>query len=297
MSAEEASVRLDGTGSAAGNLRLLPQFEKDRHVLTTADGIRALDNIWLGYDPGWDHPFGLTCLVVGPEHPTRLRLTWCHCERNKTLEYVADCIAGFLDGRVVEAFVFDPASKRTEHGRGQSMAFQMEQLLAARKVRSERGILYGRNRYEDTLPLLQRYLSPLSAVTSADPLLVFDRPTDTNGVGRAVEQFLKYRKRHNVGEGNHPPMGAIVYKQDDDLVDPIRYIVSRMPQYCQRRAHDVDMWHHTKQLVANVQDKTTILDTDDDAMKIHKARLAACQKYPDSSHHSLPSMPTGNLTW
>jgi hypothetical protein len=176
------------------------------------------------------------------------------------------------------------------------MAFQMEQLLAARKVKSERGILYGRNRYEDTLPLLQRYLS-VSVGSSERPLLVFDRPDDTNGVGRAVEQFLKYRKKHNTGEGNHPPMGAVVFKQDDDLVDPIRYIVSRMPQYVSRRPHESDLWLAKAPLIQKVLDPITAHPDDDPGTIMHKLRLKACQNYPETSNSSLPSMQTGRLTW
>jgi len=293
MSEEEGSIRLDGTGSAAGNLRLLPQFSQTRHVLETSKGIGVNDNIWIGYDPGWDHPFGLVSLVTGPEHPTRLRLVWALAERNKTLDYVADCIAHYLDGRVAEAFVFDPASKRTEHGRGESMAYQMEKLLAARYVKSERGILYGRNRYEDTLPLLQSYLSSPGEDV---PKLVFDAPTPENGVGRAIEQFLKYRKKATNQEGNHPPMGAMVFKQDDDLVDPVRYIVSRQPQYVQRNPHQQNAFNYERSVIYP-KDAPIDPSTMEPGMLVHLARLKATDNYPISGSIQFGQMETGRLNW
>lgn len=292
MSVEEASVRLDGVGSAAGNLRILPYFSVDKHVSPITQGIRQNDNIWLGYDPGWDHPFGLVALTCTPEHPTGLRLVWALAERNKTLDYVADRISEFLDGRTAEALVFDPAAKRTEHGRGESMAYQLEQLLAKRNVKSERGILYGRNRYEDTIPLLQRYLQPQSGES---PYLIFDQPTPENGVARAVEQFLKYRRKSTNTEGNHPPMGATVFKQDDDLVDPIRYIVSRQPQYVQRASHPVNAWNYERNVYCPPKPQET--GPIDEGLRVHLLRIKATDSYPDSARSPFPTMPTGRLLW
>lgn len=291
MSEDEASIRLDGTGSAAGNLRIFPRFSVDRNVLPETLGIRPLDNIWLGWDPGWDHPSGLIALIVGPEHVSRLRLSWALAIRNKTIEYIADVFAEFLDGRVAEAFVFDPAAKRTEQGRGQSLAFQMEQCLAAKKIKTERGILFGRNRYEDTIPLMDRYICPQSSDT---PYLVIDQPTETNGTARAIEQLMKYRRKATNVEGNHPPMGATVFKQDDDLVDPIRYIISRQPQYVARRPHSQELFVEKRRILISNEVPQPELSED---MKMHLARLKMTDAYPISSNVPFAQLPTGRLLW
>lgn len=277
MSEHAAAVRLDGTAGAMDDVVIFRhQLDSDRHRMAEPYEPSPLDNIWVGWDPGWDHPFGLLFMAVSPDNPMRLTVWKAINGRRRTLDHIANEIATTLDGRMVEAFVFDPAAKKTEHSRGQSVAYQMEQLLDQMGVRSHRGILYGRNRYEDTIPAMQRYFDPSPQDRSVEALIRIggDHPTQFNGCGQVWEQLCKYRRKVDTSQLR----GHNIHKHDDEFVDLIRYIISREPSWCHRPPNhrkSIPMAHAelTLRPAPSKPDPLAITADMPDDVKIHRMRL------------------------
>jgi len=307
MSEHAASVRLDGTAGAIDDVVIFRhQLDRTRHVLTEPYVPSPQDNLWIGWDPGWDHPFGLLFCAISPGSPLQIKVWRAVNGRKVTLDQIANVIASTLDGRMAEAFVFDPASKKTEHSRGESVAYQMEKLLDQMGVRSYRGIIYGRNRYEDTLPHMQRYLDPDPGNKDATPLIVLnpDAPWEdqpTNGCGQVYEQLSKYRRRPTtVGAANR---GHNIHKHDDEFVDLLRYIASRQPAWAQRepnvRKHAPFLRADGPKIRASIPaDPLAITPGMSDDEKIHRQRLKESGRNIEQfMPGGLRSMPTARLGW
>jgi hypothetical protein len=308
MSEHAAAVRLDGTAGAVDDVVIFRhQLSRERHVLKESYVPTPQDNIWVGWDPGWDHPFGLLFCAVSPENPLQLRVWRAVNGRKVTLDQIANTIAMTLDGRMAEAFVFDPAAKKTEHSRGESVAYQMEKMLEQMGVRSYRGTLYGRNRYEDTLPLMSRYLDPDPGNKTAEPLIVMnpDEPWEdqaTNGCGQVFEQLSKYRKKQTItGASNR---GHNIHKHDDEFVDLLRYIASRQPAWAHREPNIRKTAPFLRAAGPKVQaaprkhDPLAITPDMDEATRVHRLRLQessrSLEKFVDGG---MNMMPMGRLGW
>ena len=300
MSAEEAAVRLDGTEGAIHDVLIFrQQWSRDRHVLAEIEPIHPKDNIWCAWDPGWDHPFGLVFFTQSQFHPSRLRVIQCYRDRKKTLDHIANLIAMFMNGRWLEGLVFDPAALKTEHGRGESLSYQMEQLLQQMQVKTMRGILMGRNRYEDTLPLMQRYLDPDPKDKARDPLLVIDPPTEANGTGILIEQLAKYRRK--VVQKGASLRGHNIHREDDDLVDPVRYMISRQPAWADRQPNmpsSVSLSAGPGRQRANeAHDPYKITEEMSADQRLHVMRLRESASKSMMHTNGMRSLPTGSLGW
>lgn len=232
MSSEEASVRMFGTADAIHDVLIYRnQWNPARHILKDVWNHDPYDNIWMMWDPGWDHPYGLLFGITSQVNPNQIRMVQAFTGRKRTLDYIANQATMWLNGRMLEGMVFDIASKKTEHSRGRSMCSQMEDLLQQMQVKSYRGLIFGRNRYEDTIPLVQRYLDPDQSNPSATPLVVFDPPTEENGMGAVIEQFASYRTKPGATNSTR---GFNIHKENDCFPDCIRYMISREPSFAPR---------------------------------------------------------------
>ncbi len=300
MSEDAGKIRMLGTADAIDDVLIFRnQLDAKRHRLVDVYEPSPQDNIWIGWDPGWDHPYGLVFAAISPNNPQQLIVWKTVIERKKTIDHTANIIASTLDGRMAEAFVFDPASKKTEHSRGESLAYQMEKLFEQMGIKSHRGILYGRNRYEDTLPAMQRYLDPTPDDKKADPLIKIagDSPENPTGCDRAWEQLLKYRRKPNVRSDR----GYNIHRKDDELVDVIRYIISRVPFWCRR---EPNIARHTSLSHASVilapeptaPDKLLITPDMSKDMQIHIARLRESSRLiEDRFSDGVQRLGTGRL--
>jgi hypothetical protein len=299
MSDEEAAIRLDGTAGATHDLLIFRnQWSRERHVIP-AEEYHPKQNIWCAWDPGWDHPYGLVFAVQDQFHPNRLRVVQCYRDRKKTLDYVANQIAMWLNGRWLEGLVFDPASLKTEHSRGESLAYQMEELLRRMEVKSMRGVMMGRNRYEDTLPLMQRYLDPDPVDKTRDPLLVIDTPNEKNGTGMLVEQLAKYRRK--IEQKGASLRGHNIYRQDDDLVDPVRYLISRQPAWADREPNTQRSVRLSqgpgKPRHPEKPDPFRLTDDMDPEQRLHVIRLRESANRSMFEQNGMRSLPTVPLGW
>jgi hypothetical protein len=234
MSDEAAAIRMDGTGSAVNDVLIFRnQFRKDRHVLPDVYEPGPMDNLWIAWDPGIRSAFGLIGACQSNENPMQIRVLRGWTEKRQTVDYQANIIRDWLDGRVLEGIVYDPAANETEYHRGRSIYTILEELLAKMGIKIIRGFLAGRNRYEDTLPLMQRYMDPDPLNRNSQPLLVInpDSPDLQTGTGELINQIMRYRFK-NASVQNLK--GASIYRTDTDLVDPVRYLISRQPAWAKR---------------------------------------------------------------
>ena len=212
--------------SARNSLLIFPQFNLKRHVLKEDYEETELDNLWLSFDPGMAHPAGLIMAAINEKKPLQIKVIREHLFKNReTLDQWVNMMCEWLDGRSLECLILDVAAKKTDYNRGTSYAHQIEQALLSNGVDIHRGVLYGRNIHKDTQVIVQRYLDPDPGNFSAEPLLVINP-----SCGMAANQMMKYRMRPSETE----VLGTNVHKKDDDLVDPIRYLISRQPSFCTR---------------------------------------------------------------
>ncbi len=233
---EEADKRIWGTTTAiSGQLVYGRHFSRERHILKELYEPSPQANLWIGWDPGTAHPFGLVCAAIEPERPSQLRVVRCYSETRKTLDYQANCIAEWLDGRFLEGLVFDSAgATKGGYSRGESWFVQLEEALTQLGVKIHRGMIPGKNRYDVGIPLVWRYLDPDPTNNKADPLLLINPPSPlAPGCEMLVEQFLAYRFKKAIANGDGLK-GEAIHRQFDDLLDPCRYICSRQPRWVSR---------------------------------------------------------------
>jgi hypothetical protein len=283
---EAAAVRLFGTAALGAGLTIYGrQWSSSRHILAEDYTPGPLDNLWVGWDPGWDHPYGIGIFAINRDAPLQLRFIRFHTGRHMTLEQQAHGLAQWLDGRFLEGWISDPAAKKTEHNRGLSLATQMEQLIEGMHVRINRGFLFGRNRYEDTIPLVQRYLDPDSGNARATPLLVFNPTAD--GMGQAIEQMVGYRVRP---KSNGQARGYNIHKENDTAPDIVRYVISRQPAWAERDPNHAKTIHPVPAYGQLPQRRTpeplAITPDMDEAQRVHVMRLR-------ESSRMISSMMTG----
>lgn len=274
MTEEEAQVRMYGTADAIHDVLIYRnQWNRDRHVLKEVWDQDPYDNIWLGYDPGWKNDYGLLFMVQQQENPNQLRVVQGYHGRKRTIDFIANQAALWINGRMLEGMVFDIASKKTEHSRGRNISDQMTEMFDQMKVKSYRGLIFGRNNYDDTIPLMQRYLDPDPTNSLATPLLVFDPPTETNGLGDVIEQMVSYRTK----PGLDSTRGTNIYKHNDCFADVIRYTVSRTPAFALRPrnvVHSYSMSHGPSgPKRAARPEELPITEDMDPGMKTHIMRL------------------------
>ncbi len=236
---EEADKRIWGTTTAiSGQLVYGRHFSRARHVLGEHYEPSPQANLWIGWDPGTAHPFGLVCAAIEPERPSQLRVVRCYSETRKTLDYQANCIAEWLDGRFLEGLVFDSAgATKAGYSKGESWFIQLEEALKQLGVKIHRGMLPGKNRYDVGIPLVWRYLDPDPTNIHADPLLLINPPSPkAPGCETLIEQLLAYRFKKSIQDGAGL-RGDAIHRLFDDLADPLRYLITRQPRWVERVAN------------------------------------------------------------
>lgn len=225
---EQAKIRMAGTGSALGALAIYPMFNPLRHVIEGDYEIQDDDNIWIGYDPGTNYT-GIVLSVISKAMPYTARIIRCWQPRRQTIDGDVIAIRDFLKGRAVECFVYDPAARKIEKT-GTSVYGQLGEKLRLAKIQIRRGLAMGRNRHEDSIPVVRHYLDPDPKNPAAVPKILI-HTTHDNGCRMLVSQMLQYRLRPNTDN----TLGVEnVYKENDHLVDALRYLVNERPMWVKR---------------------------------------------------------------
>lgn len=232
MSAEARAIRIEGTGSASGNVLIYGRQWNDARHMRTVDYVPTPDdNLWVGYDPGVDHPTGIILAAISPDKPRKLRIVQCWKHKRMTLAYDLDVLYEWLRGRVLEAFVCDPVVRRRDKVAGQSLQGAITEGLMRRGIKVNRGIVQtGYNRHEPGIALVRQYLDPPETLSPERESLIEVNLSPESGGQLLRSEMMMYRGRE---ESNFTGEGGVV-KKHDDLQDPLRYLVMSRPHWIKR---------------------------------------------------------------
>lgn len=233
LSPEEAAKRVYGTESAvSGQLVYGKHFKRARHVLTERYEPTASANLWAIWDPGLRHPYGLMGIAIEPDKPFKMVCDWFSFDVGKTIDYQANKLLEWLDGRALEGLIYDSSgATKSDYRDGKAAYVQMEEILAHAGLKIYRGMMPSSNQYKTTVPLVWRYLDPDPSNSSAEPLFVINAPAPGNGCETVIEQMYSFRYK----EGRQAEMKAeSMHKVNDEASDCVRYACSRQPRWVQR---------------------------------------------------------------
>lgn len=227
LGARQAQVRVDGTKDATDLVLIYgEQWKEARHVAAEPHRIRPEDNLWLGYDPGVEHPTGMLIVALSKDAPQQMKVVKCWLHARQTLEFDARVLDEWLCGRRLAGMVFDYAAK-THNKMGESVIGELQKILAAKQMMPFFGYFQAKKMHAPGIAMVRHYLDPDPYDPHAPTLIRLDPPTEANGTGMMRQQFLAYRGKEATrftGEGG-------VVKKDDDLVDPIRYLAMHRPAW------------------------------------------------------------------
>lgn len=213
MRADVAQARLYGKGGALDTVRIYPQFDRDIH--TTKEPMKHLphDNIVVGYDPGEAHETGMVVGTYRRSEPDVLHVWACFSRTRQTIDQELDWLAGKILPRQLCRFVYDPSARAAQKAAaGKTIAQVIHEGIVARGLMVNRGLFrYANNTHAPGIKLVRDRLDRAQ-------ILLY---TEEEGVESLARQMILYRGRP---ETNFTGIHGIV-KKDDDLVDPLRYVV------------------------------------------------------------------------
>lgn len=222
MTEEEKAIRLYGTASAADLVKIyINQYDPEVH-LVEPPVITPRDNLWLGYDPGMDHPTGIVFGLLRPEDPTQIHIIGYIRHFRKTMAEDADKIRRWLKGRRLCGVVYDTVMHNTDK-RGSSTLKLMKEEFSKAGITPSMGYFAAAKSHAQGITLVRRYLQPLNGMK---PRLVFSNRTD-DGVKYGLREFLNYRGKEAT---KFTGPGGVV-KKEDEFPDCVRYLVMKRPQY------------------------------------------------------------------
>lgn len=228
LSENARRIRMDGDMSAGDLVSIFgKQWHDQRHIHEKPYEIQPDDNLWVGYDPGVDHPMGMIVVAINKTMQQRLNVVKAWNYRGETIEKDANVLAEYLGGRKIAGFVYDTNLKNRDRGGGPSVLQRFKELLGARGISPLGGYYQSKKNHAPGIAIMRHYLDPNPDDRGVPPLLMIDPPTPENGLGVFRSQILKYRGRE--GTKFTGPGGVI--KRDDDLMDPTRYICILRPSY------------------------------------------------------------------
>jgi len=228
MTEDQANIRMRG-GVDAGDLVSIygKQWSDDRHILKEPYTISPDDNLWVGYDPGVDHPTGMLIAAINKDNPLRLNFVQAWNYRGETIEKDANNLQDWLAGRKITGFVYDTNLKNRDRGGGPSVLTRFKELLAARGIVPMAGFYQSKKNHAPGIALFRHYLDPNPDDRTVPPLMVLSTPTPENGLGIFRSQILKYRGKEAT---KFTGSGGVV-KKDDELIDSARYLSMQRPSY------------------------------------------------------------------
>lgn len=220
MTEEEKEIRIYGTKTASSLVQIFEKQWKDsRHIVPYKP--TAKDNLWIGYDPGMDHPTGIIIAAINAENPITLRVVKEFLHNRLTLDEDAAAVAQWLCGRRVAGIVYDTVMKNTMKTGTSTLTLAIEAFRKA-GILPVAGFMQAYKNHPQTISLVRHYLDPDPYDDTKPPLLTLD-PSCT----QTRWQIIKYRGRE--ATRFQGPGGVI--KKDDDLMDPLRYLVAKRPAY------------------------------------------------------------------
>ncbi len=222
MSKEDYDIGMRGVGRYADRLLIYGrQLDPKRHLLENDYEPQPEDNLWVVYDPGFDHDTGICIAAIRPSKPNKLHMVRAWFHNKTTMGQDISVLRQYLRGRFIECFVADPASHKTEKGSGKKLITQIREELVRAGIKSMRGFRMPYNRHAPGIYDVRRYLDPVPGNPIAEPLVCFNGSRES-GVLQLWTQLCNY-KSHKAGElqGTHG-----VVKKNDEGPDLVRYLVN-----------------------------------------------------------------------
>ncbi len=206
---------------------VFPQWSRDHHVVPDepipkdSKGVPLWD-VWEGIDPGYDHPMGYVAVAVDQFGWERVIAAW-----KMRGEVVADCAARIVQTRRQLGFepqrpaIIDPSSRNKSHATGRST--QMEYL--------DEGIVTkpGQN---SRAAGINRVATALERTKRDKPGLLVHASAAEAGL---QNEFETHRWKAKKGEEQSKEE---VIKVNDDLLDPLRYVLMERPYPAERSPED-----------------------------------------------------------
>lgn len=253
MSKAEADKRLWGTATAFDENLVL---RVDRALIMRKEPyiVKPDDNLWLAYDPGFRDPCAIVLAAVPKNTKDIIVIAYRSWSWGTTAEHVA-AMAALLRGRLCVSIVCDPAIKRSSSVTGISNFAIFCEAVQTAGIRLNSAPCLGNNRYESGLPLLQTFLSHQEGRA-----LWFDR--DGDGTEEALCQMEVFRFKEGA---TRVVLEANIYQKNNQAVDAIRYLCTRMPQW-------IDIGPNTS--LEEFEQAAAALEISDPALAAHKRMLA-----------------------
>lgn len=228
MNADEAAIRMEG-GTDAGALVQIygKQWQDERHVMQTQYEIQPDDNLWVGYDPGVEHPMGMLIAAINKHEPMCLNFTQAWTYKGETIEKDVDNLVNYLRDRRIAGFVYDTNLKNKDRGGGPSVLTRMKELMASRGIVPLAGFFQSKKNHAPGIALVRHYLDP-SDRRDCPPLIRLSKPTDTNGMGVFRAQIIAYRGKEAT---KFTGPGGVVKKFDELGGDCVRYLAMQRPSW------------------------------------------------------------------
>lgn len=204
MSDEERAAREEGKFVALHGL-IYADFKKEKHVVPQRP-VPENVNVVVGIDPGLAHPAGVVWMYLTPDDT----MVVFEAERFKGMSAAQVCqrILEINDLHGVHPlyYVIDPAARNKEHqtGRSTQMEYADNGIVT---IAGQNSVTAGINRVRERF--------------QKETLLVQSNCTEL------IDELLKYRWKKPPRSGEATKEAPV--KREDDLVDPLRYVVMSRP--------------------------------------------------------------------
>lgn len=226
MSAQSYAIRGDGDLDAGDLVQIYgKQWDDKRHLLKHDRQIQAKDNIWIGWDPGVEHPTGIVIAVLDAVRPGTMQIVRCFLHSRETVDFDVECIHSVLLGRRLAGFVYDyRANEKHKHAR--SLFSEFVDKMEAKGYTPMTGYTKSDKRHAIGINSVREMLDPNPFDKSIEPNILLN-PSQESGCTMLRDQIISYRGREAT---NFTGAGGVV-KKNDDLVDPLRYLTRARPYY------------------------------------------------------------------
>lgn len=259
MDDDTYGTRMVGDTSAMGGARVYPQWNDAVHQLKQDYIVQDMDTIYLGYDPGVNFT-GMCIGAFNAAHPLRCHIVRCWEPRRTTLEHQARIIADWLQGRKLEAIMYDQNGRKIDGSGSESIIFKLQRLLKEAGIHVHQGTKMGINAYPESVGLVRHALTQGNFVVN---------PSLESGCPILRSQFLAYRFRDRSVELKQDN----ILRGNDHVLDSARYLVSRRPCWVNRGPNRVDPQWAAKHMKATPADGRIL--TDDQLREQQKMRASA----------------------
>ncbi len=227
LTEDEQAIHIDATESAGGLVRIFrQQFRRDRHVLPTDYKIKPDDNLYVGYDPGVDHPMGMMVFAIAKAYPRTL----IHCKlwmrRGGTIDDDVAALAQWLGGRAVAGFVYDTNLKNRDRGGGPSLLTQFKEKALQAGI-TVHGYWQSKKNHAPGIAMMRHYFKPDQSETTLP--LIYISPSTQSGGDTFISEVIGYRGKEAT---KFTGPGGIVKKNDASL-DCFRYVCMVRPTWAE----------------------------------------------------------------